>query len=84
MGMRVVVGTAVMEKWMEVYTEVLHSVGVGVELSSNCEGLSSQIEDDSTIISGVLKEGEMSGGEGGEKSKLALPINFWRINCWRN
>jgi len=84
MGMRVVVGTAVMEKWMEVYTEVLHSVGVGVELSSNCEGLSSQIEDDSTVISAVLKEDEMSGAEGDEMSKLALPNNFWRIICLRN
>ena len=82
MGMRVVVGTVVVEKWIEVYTEVLHRVGVGVELSSNCEGLSSQIEDDSTTISGVLKEGVMSWVD--EMPKSALPRSCWRINCLRN
>jgi len=76
MGMRVVVGMVVVEKWMEVYTEVLHSVGVGVELSSICKGLPSKIEDDSTLISGVLKEGDMSGVD--EMS------NCRRINCLRN
>ena len=81
MGMRVVVFTVVVEKWIEVYTEVLHRVGVGVELSSNCEGLSSQIEDVSSPISGVLKEGVMSGVD--EMPKSALPTNCWRINCLR-